>query len=182
MAEDGCPAVDRMMLGWPATKVPLLHGAEGVFEAVGEVAAPSAVQHPPYRPLARVGVIEALVGEEQAGAAALCGELPGDGGVGPRAAGPADAQKFEWAHGEDLAVNDAVEAPGGVGAEGESMPDAGLEVVGHEPSGEQDGISQGAPHLLRRVGQERVGADVGTHVCSSSRSRRAMRRLLQNCS
>ncbi len=133
---------------------------EGLFQASSEVPLPAAAQYPSGRFLPGVTCIEAVVAQKEARAGAFGCELPGDRGV-EIAGSPTDAQTLQRFQDEHFAVDDPVEALSGdrVGVERETMSYPSLEVVGHEPGAQYVTLGQRPPHLVRWVGQERVGAD-----------------------
>lgn len=145
-------------------------------------AAPAAAQHRHNRSLGRVGVVEAGVGQEQLGAATLRCQLPGHRRVKSGAASPADTQQLRWCQVRHLAVDDAVEALTGcrVGTESEVVPHHGLEIVGHQPRGEQVGVGERPPHFLLSMRQIRVSLNRGAHGLSSRTLRSVCKRPRQN--
>src|ERR1017187_7271420 len=98
--------------------------------------------------------------DQQPGTGALGDKVPGNCRVEGSAA-PADPEQLRWIEGQHLAVHDAVETVlwDRFGAEGELVPDDRLEVIRHQPAGQQVRVGEGLPDPLHRTGHELVDFD-----------------------
>src|SRR5438067_2152571 len=133
---------------------------------MAEHAAPAGAEHATEGDAAQA--LEAAVLEAEAGAARDRLERPGhDRRPDEPATPPGVGEAPRWVELGDLAVDDAVEARPGLGAELEAVAQPRLEGVLHEPARHRLRVGEGAPDPLGRMRVDGFQDDVAFHSAPS---------------